>query len=68
LGQIVAYFKYQSTKHINLARVLPGVSVWHRNYYEHIIRNELGLHNVRHYIANNPAQWSLDNENPARTK
>ncbi|MCF6265894.1 MAG: hypothetical protein L3J57_05005 [Desulfuromusa sp.] len=42
LGQIVGYFKYQSTKHINQLRDNPGVPVWQRNYYERVIRNDCG--------------------------
>jgi hypothetical protein len=38
--------------------------VWQRNYYEHVIRNENELARIREYIANNPAQWALDRENP----
>lgn len=38
LGQIVAYFKYQSTKQIDIIRNSPGIPVWQRNYYEHVIR------------------------------
>ena len=43
----------------------PGASVWHRNYYEHVIRNEPALDRIRQYIADNPAGWSVDPENPA---
>lgn len=68
LGQIVGYFKYQSTKQINDARNTPGVPIWHRNYYEHIIRNEHKLERIRVYIANNPRQWALDAENPSAEK
>jgi REP element-mobilizing transposase RayT len=50
LGQMVAYFKYQSTKAINRMRATPGVPVWQRNYYEHIIRNEDELNHIRDYI------------------
>ncbi|MEK7717501.1 MAG: transposase, partial [Pseudomonadota bacterium] len=32
--------------------------------YEHIVRNENELAHIREYIANNPAQWALDRENP----
>jgi hypothetical protein len=32
LGNIVAYFKYQSTKLINELRDIPGLKVWQRNY------------------------------------
>ena len=33
---------------------------WQRNYYEHIIRNEKELNNIRDYIAYNVLQWSVD--------
>ena len=68
LGQIVAYFKYQSAKHINDIRNTPGVPVWQRNYHEHIIRNEKELQSIREYIVNNPMQWELDTENPKNRK
>ena len=32
-------------------------SLWHRNYYEHIIRNETDLNRIRQYIINNPIKW-----------
>ena len=64
LGQIVAYYKYQTTKLINQIRNIPGSSVWQRNYYEHIIRNENELYRIREYIQNNPLKWELDRENP----
>ncbi len=64
LGQIIAYFKYQSTKLINEIRQSPGVAVWQRNYYEHIIRNEKDLNRIREYIINNPLRWQFDRENP----
>jgi hypothetical protein len=34
---------------------------WQRNYYEHIIRNERDLYNIRRYIELNPLKWELDN-------
>jgi REP element-mobilizing transposase RayT len=67
LGQIVAYFKYQSTKRINELRGTPGSTVWQRNYYEHIIRNETEMANVRFYIQRNPGRWASDRENPDRS-
>jgi putative transposase len=63
LGNIVAYFKYQSTKNINMFTGTPGLNVWQRNYYEHIIRNEKDLDNTREYIYNNPIKWLFDEEN-----
>jgi REP element-mobilizing transposase RayT len=66
LGQIVAYFKYQSSKRINLIRGTPGMRLWQRNYFEHIIRNEESLNLIREYILTNPLRWHLDKENPHR--
>ena len=34
--------------------------LWQRNYWEHIIRNELAYHNISQYIINNPAKWEAD--------
>lgn len=42
-------------------------SVWQRNYYEHVIRDEKSLDRIREYIATNPLRWHLDRENPHRT-
>ena len=50
LGQIIAYFKYQTTKTINQSRDSAGTRIWQRNYYEHIIRNEKDLDRIRKYI------------------
>jgi putative transposase len=40
----------------------PG-RLWQRNYYEHIVRNEVSLNAVRRYIAENPLKWASDPEN-----
>ncbi len=60
LGQIVGYFKYQSTKHVNLLNQTPAKKLWQKNYYEHIIRTEETLKKIREYIATNPLKWRLD--------
>ena len=64
LGQMIAYFKYKSTKRINLLRQTPAVPVWHRNYYEHVIRNEKSLNEIREYILNNTMNWTMDENHP----
>lgn len=66
LGQIIGYFKYQTTKLINEIRSTPGFRVWQRNYYEHVIRNEEKLNKIRYYIQTNPLKWNLDRENRQR--
>ena len=37
---------------------------WQRNYYDHIIRDDKDLDNVRNYIIDNPLKWAADEENP----
>src|SRR4030042_1150806 len=54
LGQVVAYFKYPTVKQINQIRKTPGIPLWQRHYYEHIIRNKKELDNIRRYIEANP--------------
>jgi putative transposase len=39
-----------------------GGKLWHRNYYERIIRSESELYAVRSYIRNNPQNWAIDPE------
>ena len=64
LGKIVAYFKYQSTKHINQHRNTPGTRIWQRNYHDHIIRDDADLQRIRQYIQDNPMKWALDQLHP----
>ena len=67
LSKIIGYFKMNTAKQINILRATPGIPLWQRNYYEHIIRTEDELNRIREYIRNNPLQWELDRENPNRT-
>ena len=60
LGNIIGFFKYQTTKSINELRNTPGIPIWQRNYYERIIRDEKELYIKRNYILNNPLKWELD--------
>ena len=64
IGTIAGAFKSAVTKRINALRDNPGCPVWQRNYYEHVIRNETDLANIRQYIVNNPLKWDLDENNP----
>ena len=66
LGQIIAYFKYQSAKQINLRRDTPAHPIWQRNYYERIIRSEEEINHSRNYIIENPLKWGNDEDNPAK--
>ncbi len=55
IGCIVRGFKIGVTKWYR--ERVPGMVVWQRNYYEHIIRSEGELMRIRKYIANNPRDW-----------
>ena len=57
LGEIVRAFKARVTREV-------GSTVWQRNYYEHIVRDDISLSRIRQYILANPARWELDRENP----
>ncbi len=60
---IIASFKSAVTKQINIIRNSKGTSVWQRNYYEHIIRDQKSLNRIREYIINNPLAWKRDRFN-----
>ena len=55
LGNIIGYFKYQTTKKIDLP-----VKLWQRNYWENIIRNEQSYQYIANYVINNPIKWEND--------
>jgi len=66
LPTIIRSFKSATAKRINNLHSAPGIPLWQRNYYEHIVRNEGALRRIREYILTNPLRWELDRENPAR--
>jgi len=69
LADVVRRFKTFTTRQYVVGVKRDGWPVftgrlWQRNYHEHIIRSERSLNKIRQYIADNPAQWSHDPENP----
>jgi len=57
LGLVIRLFKASAARRINLLRGTPGAAVWHRNYFERIIRDDRHLNATRRYIDLNPARW-----------
>lgn len=65
LGGIIGAFKSITTN-----RYIKGVKesnwstfdykLWQRNYYEHVIRNEISHLQITEYIKYNPAKWCDD--------
>jgi REP element-mobilizing transposase RayT len=66
LGDLVGSFKSAVTNRVNKIRNTPGVTIWQRGYFEHVIRDDRSLHKIRDYIATNPQRWSMDAENDNR--
>ncbi len=66
LGEIIRKFKYETTKQINIVRNSPGVKVWQRNYYEHIIRSDRAHQIICQYIHQNPSKWNNDQFHPKK--
>jgi REP element-mobilizing transposase RayT len=61
LGGVMGAFKSLSAKAVNNALRRSG-SLWQRNYFERIIRDDQELADVRRYIVDNPARWGEDRE------
>ncbi|MFT6106240.1 MAG: REP element-mobilizing transposase RayT [Rickettsiales bacterium] len=55
IGAIIRGYKSTITKRINFSK-----SIWQKNYYEHIIRNENSYQSITNYISTNPENWAKD--------
>jgi len=64
LPAIIRSYKSAVTRRMRAREHGRPVRVWQRNYYEHVIRNNDDLSNIRQYILDNPAKWATDSENP----
>ncbi len=64
LSEVVRGFKSFSGRRVNELRGTPGVALWQRGYFEHVVRNEEDLNRIRQYIVENPLRWSLKRERP----
>ncbi len=45
-----------------IASKQAGVPLWQKGFYDHVIRNDVDLANVRQYIRNNPLKWIEDKD------
>jgi REP element-mobilizing transposase RayT len=66
LPEIIRAFKLFSAIRINVLRGTEGMSIWQRNYYEHIIRDDEEHNRIHLYIEANVDNWGTDEENPRR--
>ncbi len=60
IGNIIGWFKYQTTKIVNELQNTAGAKLWQRSYHDHIIRNEQEYLKIWQYIDENPQKWDQD--------
>jgi putative transposase len=60
IGAIIGQFKSVAAKQIKKITEPHVKSIWQRDYYEHIIRDDHELYKIRRYIVNNPRNWKPD--------
>jgi REP element-mobilizing transposase RayT len=63
LDRIVGAYKSLTAraalKHLRQSAISCGKVFWQRDYYEHVVRNEAELREIRTYILNNPIKAEL---------
>lgn len=70
LQAIIQWFKTMTTNEY-IQRVKSGLfppfekRLWQRSFYDHVIRDEQALHDVREYIQHDSLNWELDENNPS---
>lgn len=65
LGSLMSGFKAACTK-FHRRTAGPNATLWQGRYFDHVIRNDESLRNIRRYIRNNPLRWHEDPENPTK--
>jgi REP element-mobilizing transposase RayT len=63
ISSFMAGVKSAMAKRINIARGTPGAPVMQPRFHDHVIRDEMELIRIRHYIKNNPTNWHNDTFN-----
>ena len=64
VGAVISQYKPRVTRQINHLRNTPGSPLWQRSFYDHIVRTQPDLDQIRQYIDENPMKWHLDHDNP----
>lgn len=55
-------FKTVTTRLVNQT-IHSTEAVWQRNYYEHIIKDDIAFKRILEYIQANPSRWERDADN-----
>jgi putative transposase len=67
LSAIVRSFKAIVTKRAH-KEIRLTEEIWHRNYFERVVRDGEEFSNATRYIAENPQRWEWDTRNPQAVK
>ena len=63
LGAVIGQFKLAVGRQARRRQLRQRQPIWQRNYYDHIVRDEETLNDIRQYIVANPARWREDSLN-----
>jgi len=63
LANIISCFKAGVTRELGKSRLIVRYPIWQRIYYEHVVRSQDELNEIRQYIRNNPLARALKTEN-----
>lgn len=58
IPKIIGLYKSGVSRNIHL--VNPNIEIWQKSYYDHVIRSEIELREIREYINSNPLKWEVD--------
>lgn len=59
VGAIVRGFKAATTS-LMRKHGGPSITIWQRQFYDHIVRNDADMNRIREYIVDNPRHWNQD--------
>lgn len=62
---VITAFKGSCSRRARQSCIVIDKSIWQRDYFERIVRNEAELQKFRQYILDNPIKWELDELNPS---
>ena len=63
-SKIIHGFKSSVSRNVK-RRWKDQIFAWQRSFYDHVIRTDESLDDIRSYIKNNPLNWASDEENTA---
>ncbi len=58
LPAVIGSFKSAASREIH--KHSPGITVWQKSFYDHIVRNDTAYQEIWQYIESNPQNWERD--------